>query len=144
MAIYGTPIVHPGREFERERWSNVFRPFYSASAITGTSQLTVWDPAVGKKFVLKGFSITAVVRTTLAAANPKILGFFDNATSAYVCDAGISFFGTAPIGTWFTASRDLAEGIPSAAADNNLILGVPGDLTTGVIEVMGCVWGEEI
>ena len=79
-----------------------------------------------------------------AAANPRILGFWDNSTAAPVCDAQMVFGATEPIGTWLAARVDLREGTISATANNVLKLGFSGTISTGVLSVSGVVWGEEL
>lgn len=143
MAIYGTPVVHPGREYERELWSNVTKPFEFNTTITASALADIWSPSA-KKFVLKGFELTAIVRAAFVAANPRILMFFDNSTATPVCSAGMAFEAAAPIGVWYATSRDLREGIPSATAGNILKLGFNGSIGAGVLSVGGVVWGEEL
>jgi hypothetical protein len=146
MALVAVPVTAPDGIFERELWSNVTKPFYAATTITSTTLLSVWTPTSGKKFVLKGFELTAVVRVAMAAANPKILGWWDDSISSPICSAGMAFDVGAPIGTFFSTPGVvwLREGISSGAVNRVLKLGVSGDLMGGTIEVMGCAYGEEL
>ena len=144
MSEYGTIVTHPGQEFQREHWAPLATPFSNATTITGTTLLTVWDPAAGKKFVLKGFSLTAVVRTDFAASNPVVLQWFDDSTAAFIADAGMAFESATPAGRYFSTGYVwLREGVPSAAADRVLKLGFSETISTGVLSVAGVVLGEE-
>lgn len=143
MAV-AVPVTHPGREFERELFSNVFTPFELSATITGSTLADIWTPASGKKFVLKGFEVTAIVRTAFAAANPCVLMFYDDSTAAPACSAGMAFEATAVVGTWYATARVLREGKTSETADNVLKLGFSASISTGVLSVAGVVWGEEV
>lgn len=144
MAVYSVPVVHPGTEYERELWSGLSKPFSSTTTITGTTLLSVWSPS-GKKFVLKGYSVTAVVRTAFAGSNPVILQWFDNANSAFICDAGMAFEASAVAGvSYSTGYVWLREGIISATAGNVLKLGFAETISTGVLSVAGVALGEEL
>lgn len=144
--LVAVPVTHPGHEFERGLWSNVTKGFELNTTITGTTLASVWTPTGSKKFVLKGFELTAVVRTVFAAANVRILTFYDNSTAAVVCSAGMAFQATADVGTFFSTPGVvwLREGVMSATATNVLKLGFNGDISTGVLAVAGVCFGEEV
>lgn len=115
--------------------------------ITGTGTLTVWDVPSDKKFLLKGFIVTAVVNDTLAVAGGEagVLYFFDDADSDRpVCPIG-AFNGTAAIGTTFNRDcPDLGSGIRGSAAGSRLKIGFYKDIVGGNIEVFWSVWGDEV
>lgn len=127
------------------RYSDVFKPLAVPTTITGTDLATVWDPASGKKFVLKGFSITAVVVTVLNAAAPRALRFWDDSTSDPFLDLQMVFEKTAPEGVWYTTRVvELGDPRPSGAADRVLKAGFSGTIDTGVVSLAGAAWGVEL
>ena len=122
--------------------------YYSGRGIiTAAGTLVVWAVPAEKRFLLKGFIVTAVVTDTLAAASGEagILYFLDDADSDRpVCPIG-AFDDTAAIGTWFNRDvPDLGSGIRGSALGSNLKIAFYEDIGGGNIEVQWCVWGDEI
>ena len=126
-----------------QRTAQVRLPF-SSTSITGTTVLTVWTPTPGFKFLLKGYDITVGVRTVLAASNLVSFGFWDNAVATAAIAPVCSFQATDPAGVHFQVTKDYGEGILSATADNALVLGPSATISTGVLDVMGVVWGDHV
>lgn len=120
---------------------------FTGSVATNTP-LGIWTPATGKKFVLKGFAINAVVGVVLNGT----------ATSLWLVDNTVStlIFPLAAFSATQAANSVLRQptvsilpyksgGFVSAAANN--ALKVVGDATvgtTGTILVSGIVWGDEV
>lgn len=116
--------------------------------VSTTTALTAWTPATGKKFVLKGFAINAVVGVVLNGT----------ATSLWLVDSTVStlIWPLASFSAVQAANSVLRQpttstlpyksgGFVSAAANN--ALKVVGDATvgtTGTILVSGVVWGDEV
>ena len=127
--------------------SDIYQPFIGA-AITGTTAVTIWTPSTGKRFVLRGFAITAIVRDVLAAAKPGTLYFHDSSSSTTViCPVG-SFGATDAAGTILTGTAgpftiDLGSGVRGTAVDTTLKLAASLDIGSGVIRYSGVVWGTE-
>lgn len=127
--------------------SDIYQPFIGA-AITGTTAATIWTPSTGRRFVLRGFAITAIVRDVLAAAKPGTLYFHDSSSSSVViCPVG-SFDATAAAGTILTGSAgpfvlNLGSGVRGTAVGNSLKLAASLDIVGGVIRYAGVVWGVE-
>lgn len=126
--------------------ADTYKPFSDTSTITGNGNLlSVWDPAASKRFILMGYSVTAVVRTTLATGtSPLILAFWDDSTSNPFLDAKMSFSETEPESVWYTTGVvELREPRPSGAVDRVLKLGFNGNIGAGELHVVGAVWGRE-
>lgn len=126
---------------------NIFQGFVG-SAITGTTAATIWTPNTGKRFVLRGFSITAIVRDVLAAAKPGTLYFHDSSSSTQVIAPCGAFDATAAAGTIITGANgpytlNLHEGVRGSAVDTTLKLAASLDIGSGVIRYCGVVWGIE-
>lgn len=117
-------------------------------SVATTVGVTAWTPATGKKFVLKGFAINAVVGVVLNGT----------ATSLWLVDSTVStliyplaaFSATQAANSVLRAPTttvlpNKSGGFVSAAANNALKL--VGDATvgtTGTIVVSGIVWGDEV
>ena len=127
--------------------SEIYQPFIGA-AINGTTAATIWTPSTGKRFVLRGFAITAIVRDTLVAAKPGTLYFHDSSSSSVViCPVG-SFGATDAAGTILTGTAGpftivLRRAVPATATDTTLKLAASLDIGTGTIRYCGVVWGTE-
>jgi len=127
--------------------SDIYQPFIGA-AITGTTAATIWTPSTGRRFVLRGFAITAIVRDVLAAAKPGTLYFHDSSSaSTVICPVG-SFGATDAAGTILTGTAgpftiDLGSGVRGTAIDTTLKLAASLDIVGGVIRYCGVVWGTE-
>lgn len=127
---------------------NIFQGFIGDS-ITGTTAVVVWTPSKGKRFVLRGFSITAIVKTVLAAANVGTLYFHDSSGASVVVAPCGAFAATAAAGTIITGSDsgpltvNLHEGVRGSAVDTTLKLAASLDIGSGVIRYCGVVWGIE-
>lgn len=129
--------------FEAELHSPITKPFYDATTITGAALLSVWSPS-STKFRLKGWHIVAVVRTAFTPTNPVLFGLWDNSTAAAVMGLA-SFSTTTNIGDqWLCTTPVRWSGHTSATASNVLKLGCDATISSGVISVMGCVWGDEV
>lgn len=127
--------------------SSIYQGFVG-SAITGTTAATIWTPNTGRRFVLRGFAITAVVRDILAAAKPGLLYFHDSSSSTQVIAPVAAFDATAAVGTILTGSSgpfvlDLGSGVRGSAVDTTLKLAASLDIVGGVIRYAGVVWGVE-
>ena len=135
------------------------------TTFTGTALGTVWTPASGKKFRLKGGFLLATVTTVTSGATPGAqIVLCDNAATACIVPIGsiplaATVVGT-PLNVWSPVtpgttvahaafqpvSFNLGNGYLSAAADNVLKVGTHDGSTIGgsaVITVVGCVWGTE-
>ena len=127
--------------------SDIYQPFIGDS-ITGTTAVTIWTPSTGRRFVLRGFAITAIVKTTLVAANPGTLYFHDSSsTTAVICPVG-SFATLAAQDTVLTGSNgpftiDLGTGVRGTAVDTTLKLAPSLSIGAGEIRYCGVVWGVE-
>jgi hypothetical protein len=127
---------------------NIFQGFIG-DAITGTTAVVVWTPNPGKRYRLRGFSITAIVKTVLAAANVGVLYFHDSSNAQYVVAPCGSFAATEAAGTIITGSDcgsltvNLHEGVRGSAVDTTLKLGASLDIGAGAIRYCGVVWGVE-
>jgi hypothetical protein len=127
--------------------SDIYQPFIGA-AIAGTTAVTIWTPNAGRRFVLRGFAITAIVRDVLVAAKPGTLYFHDSSSSTTVIAPVGSFDATAAAGTIITGSAgpfmlDLGSGVRGKAVDTTLKLAASLDIGAGVIRYCGAVWGVE-
>jgi hypothetical protein len=127
--------------------SDIYQPFINNS-ITGTTAATIWTPSAGRRFVLRGFAITAIVQTVLAAANPGTLYFHDSSSGTQVVAPVASFDATAAAGTILTGSAgpfvlNLGSGVRGTAVGNSLKLAASLDIVGGVIRYAGVVWGVE-
>jgi hypothetical protein len=131
------------------RGRNVFVPFQGAignSGGGGSTTVTIWTPESGKRYVLRGFAITAVVRTLLAAASAHALYFHDSSsTTAIIAPIG-SYGPTDAVGTILTGTAgplvcNLHEGVRGTAVGTSLKLTSGNDLSTGIIRFTGVVWG---
>lgn len=94
------------------------------ASITAASPATIWTPTTGKKFRLRGLSLSMSVAgqiivkdaTTEVARSPQL----------------------AANGVWTLGAGDLGDGILSAAANNVLAIDVSATASVG-----GMVWGTE-
>ena len=129
--------------------STVFKQVV-ATSFTGTTFATLWAPATGKKFKLKGVSLQLGISTTLAGSPSDLVALFDNAnnnsTAVTACPlVNLSLAGTNAAGTSFgTIQFFLREGYTSAAINNTLRIGSYGTIGAGVIRVVGVVFGDEV
>lgn len=134
------------------------------TTFTTTGLGTVWTPASGKKFRLKGGFLLATVTTVLSSATPgaQIVLCDNAATSCLVPIGAISLAANVagtPLNVWAPVtpgttvahaayqpvSFNLGNGYLSAAADNVLKVGTNdgSSIGSGVITVVGMVWGTE-
>lgn len=125
---------------------NVYQSFQSS--ITGTNTATVWTPQTGRRYVLRGFAITAVVRTVLASASAHALYFQDSGTGTPTVAPIGAYGATDAIGTILTGSSgpfvcQLHEGVRGSAVDTVLRVAAGNDIGSGVIRFTGVVWGVE-
>lgn len=127
----------------RQYYADTFKSVNTSFTTTGLA--TAWTPASGLKFVLMGWSLAINVKTVLAAGDEVQLCFVDNALATAVGPALAGFAANAPIGTCFLAQFQMqAGGWESATADNVLKIAATADVSTGVINITGMVWGREI
>jgi len=132
------------RTVEDNRKSVVRLPFHNASTITGTAVLTVWTPTPGFKFSLKGFDITVVVDDDISSSEPVILGFWDGSVANGPIAPIAAFQDNDVEGTFFSVSRSYEEGIVSGAADRALVIAPNATIGSGVVHVMGVIWGDHV
>lgn len=134
-----------------DRSSDMFVPF--ESSITGTGTFDVWTPGTGRRYVLRGFAISAVNNVALlpgAAATGRFRFVDSNTTN---CVAPVAVYGStgsasaaidfALTGTNGPVVVDLREGIRGSVVDAKLQLDCSNDIGAGVIRFNGLVWGTE-
>ncbi len=126
-----------------------FIPF--ESSITGTGVFDVWVP-VGRRYVLRGYAISAVVNVALlpgATASGRFR-FVDSGTTN--CVAPVAVYGStgsasSAIDVSMTGSQPLVvnlhEGIRGSVIGSKLQLDCSNDIGAGVIRFCGLVWGIE-
>ena len=130
------------------RGSTEFKSFIGDS-ISGTTSVVVWTPNTGRRFRLRGFAITAIVKTTLVSANPGVLYFFDSSSATQVIAPVGSFAKNATQNTIIAGSAegsmvvDLQEGVRGTAVNTTLKLGASLDIGAGEIRYCGVTWGVE-
>lgn len=158
--------------YAARRASDVFKSVNTT--YTSTTLASLWTPASGKKFRLKGANLRCVVTTTLGSTGSEAVG-----NQLVICDsvvtspiamigalsivdpiAGSTYPGiqltvaavTTATALLIDSSRpielNLNEGFLSSAADNVLKFGVSTgaaavDIGSGVIRIVGSVWGTE-
>ncbi len=132
------PLIDPRSRYEARLSSNVYKGV--SGEITGTGTLTLWNPAASKRFILKGWHIVGIVKTTLAASNPVIFSLYDN-TSLIAPLFGME--ATAPVSVQFESSQNIGDGYLSANTVNNLVLKPNATIGGGVMFIEALVWGEE-
>jgi hypothetical protein len=129
---------------ESHRSADVRLPFFAASTITGTTLLTIWTPTPGFKFKLKGYDLTALVTTVLAASAPVSFGFWDGSVANGPIAPVTGFQATDESGLLFNVQKEYGDGITSGAADRALVLGPSATISSGVIQAFGVVWGDHV
>ena len=132
------------QQIEEERAASVRLPFHAASTITGTTLLSVWTPTPGFRFKLKGFDLTVVVGTVLAASAPVTFGFWDGSVANGAIAPVTGFQPTDEAGLVFNVTKSYGDGVESGAADRALVLGPSATISTGVIQALGVVWGDHV
>ncbi len=133
-----------------------------STAVTGTDTDIVLTPTTGKRFLLKGLAVNAVVSTVLAGtgvslflcdmasgdttfAASKVIwplaGFAANQAAGSVVrnDSNVVLI---PILTWRGGSR--IYGFKSAAVNNSIKISPNATLSTGVITVSGVLFYDEL
>ena len=122
--------------------------FFSVNVdYTATSGVAVWQPAVGRRFRLKGGIISAWVQTTLAGATPgDTVAFYDNATTTPIYPIASILSATDTTGLLYRPAVlfDLREGITSGAPNRLLLIASQATIGAGHIFVRGVIWGEEV
>ena len=135
--------------------SNVYNGF--SGSITGSSTLTVWTPATGKRFLLKGYAVTGLISPdALSSVEGVLLYFADGGNSNAVVApvAAIPEDATAEVYA-FSASKDaigtpvpvdLGSGRRGSATGSSGPLKLKADIDVGAgdIKVVGVVWGREV
>lgn len=112
---------------------------------TGTGTITVWDADDGKKWKLKGFMVTLIVDTVLAAANEVVFYFADSGDSNRVVAPIGAAVANAAAGTIITRDMpDLGSGRLASSITANLIIKADIDLSTGDVKAVWEVWGDEV
>lgn len=144
VRLFSTPLVVT--TFDSTTSREVFLGF-SGNDVIGTTKATLWTPSTGRRFVLRGFSITAVVQTVLAASDPSTLRLTDSGNTTTVAPVG-SYDATAAAGTIITGSAgpltvNLHEGVRGSVVGSTLQLTASNDIGTGRIRYAGVVWGIE-
>lgn len=122
----------------------------------GSTTAVVWTPSAGTRYVLKGFAITAIVRTTLAATSNHALYFYDSSGTSIVVAPIASYVATqvaaaaaatdlSPILTGANGPLqvDLCEGVKGSAINTTLNITTGNDIGTGIIRYTGVLWGSE-
>jgi hypothetical protein len=151
--------------YQARRNSDTFKAVKTSFTTTGLA--TIWTPASGKKFVLKGGNLLATVSTVLATATPGAqIVLCDNAMATAVIQPigvvslaaqsigsplnvfyPVATAGSAPVASGFQpVSFLIPEGYQSATANNVLKCGTHDGSTigSGVIQITGVVWGTEV
>lgn len=144
-------IVEPDNE------SDVYRGF--SGSITGTTPLKVWEPADGKKFLLKGYAVAGIVSPDVLAASAGVLIYFSDggnseavvapiATIHKTAAADVTAFATGGSGTSVTGTPvviNLGSGRRGSVAGSSGPLNITTDITigTGDIKLVGVAWGRE-
>jgi hypothetical protein len=131
------------------RSNDFFKGFQGS--ISGTTPFDVWTPSPNR-YVLRGFSIAAIVRELLVT--PGTIGafqmaFIDSGSStivapigSYVNDSAQDAFITGPNGVPFTL--DLQEGVRGSVLGSKLQITTGNDIGGGSIRFTGVVWGSEV
>jgi len=126
--------------------ASVFKPF--VGNVSGTGGLTIWTPATGKKFVVKGFAISAVVSALLSGTGVALHLVDDSYAAANILWPLASFSATAAAGTVLRSPTPTTlpykpNGFVSSAA--NRVVKIVADASTGSnIAVSGVIWGDEV
>ena len=123
-----------------------------SGTFTTTGNVVAWTPATGKKFVLKGFAIQAVVTTTLAGTGTAI--YLNDGTA--IGTSGVNIvWPLAAFAANQAANSVLRQpttsivpykpgGFVGSTAGQALRIVADASITTGVIAVSGVVWGDEV
>ena len=126
--------------------ATVFKSF--AGVVSGTGGLTVWTPASGKKFVVKGFAIGAVVATTLTGTATQLHLVDDSYAAANILWPLASYSATAAAGTVLRSPTPTVlpfkpNGFVGSAI--NRVVKIVCDAAAGQnISVSGVIWGDEV
>lgn len=128
--------------------SDIYVPFQNS--VTGTTAFTCWTPSAGRRYVLRGFHMVAIVREVLVT--PGTIGahalFFQDGTGATpVCPIGV-YPNDAPQDTVIRSGDappvDLGTGIRGSVIDSPLKIATGNDIGAGSIRFTGVVWGTEV
>lgn len=126
--------------------ANTFQAFQNN--VTGTTAFTVWTPSTGKRYVLRGWSCIAVVKTVLVTgAGAAHTLFFKDGTGAFPVAPICPYVSNAAVDTILRADPApvlLDSGIAGSVVDSPLTIATGNDIGTGVIRFTGVVWGVEI
>lgn len=134
--------------YDAVKWSDKFKSFKVTIAASANQWKTIWTPASGKKFRLKGGIINAMVSTLLGSgtAGDPICLFEGAASSIPIVPFGAIVATNDAAGTRYATgfSFDLKEGYLASAADAVLTVGTNTAMTgSSAILAMGIVWGTE-
>jgi hypothetical protein len=123
-----------------------------SGTFTTTGNVAVWTPATGKKFVLKGFAINAVVTTVLAGTGTSIHlvdGTSVGASGVNIVWPLAAFSATQAAGSVLRQPTVSivpykSGGFVGTTAGQALRIVADASISTGVIAVSGIVWGDEV
>ena len=149
MDVFATQPPVPVLVSTPDRDSSIFVRFDTASTVTGTNANKVWDVGSGQRFILKGGALAAFVITELPTnIVPGVLAFWDASVGAGNCVYPIASYGPDErANTSLTENVlrfDLGAGQASKDVSQYLYVGVSDSIGSGVIRVVGTLWGEEI
>jgi len=120
-------------------------------SVTGTVAATVWTPATGKSYLLRGFSISAIVRTVLPAGTSAHALFLHDSLSAMQIVAPVGMYpDVAALSTYVTGNGgapftlDLRDGVRGSGVGTTLKLATGNDIGAGIIRFTGVLWGTEV
>jgi len=133
-----------------------------STAVTGTDTDAILTPTTGKKFVLKGFQIHAIVTTVLAGTGTALF-LCDMASgdssfaigdamwpiAGFAADAAAGSVVRNDVEPVFIPVKDYRSGVRalgkiSAAANNQIKISPNASLSTGVIQVSGVLYYDEV
>lgn len=127
------------------RYSDTFKEVSTSFTTTGLA--TLWTPATGKRFLLKGFNLRASLTTAASGATPgsQIVVCDNTVATRVIASLGVITSATEAVTRDFgLAMGNFGEGIPSALANNILACGCANTVGAGVVLIRGTVWGTEI
>jgi hypothetical protein len=117
-----------------------------AGTVTGTTALTIWTPATGKKIRVHGIWVQGRVTTILAAATINDpIWLAETSIATPLIQIGRIVSATDAVGTaygFFTLNID--AGFTLSAASAPLVINTAAGITTGVITFNGFVSGAEV
>jgi hypothetical protein len=123
-----------------------------AATFTTTGNVAAWTPTTGKKFVLKGFAINAVVTTALAGTGTSLHlvdGTAVGTNGVNIVWPLAAFSATQAAGSVLRQPTVSIQpykpgGFVGSTVSQALRIVANADISTGVIAVSGVVWGDEV